>query len=308
MRLFNCLVAGLLMLCVTANAHAESEIRILSFNMWHGGEGGVLPLKWTAEVIRASKADIVGVQEAYGEERNGVKPDNSKKVAEMLGWNHVDQGDRKTILSRFEIVGLTPGKHGAEIKLPDGSSFHHFNVHLYHAPYQPYQLLKIPYEDAPFLDTPEDLVRAAQAARGDELAATLAEMKTFIDQGARVALTGDFNEPSHLDWTAKAVVAGTAPLEVAYPASKQVAALGLVDTYRKIHIDEALSPGYTWTPTTKPSDPADHHDRIDFVYVLPKITVSKCEIVGEAKPAADIVVKPYPSDHRAVVATIRLEP
>jgi exodeoxyribonuclease-3 len=307
MRPFTLAALVALLLGIPGAAQAE-HLHILSFNMWHGGEGSVLPLKRTAEVIRASHADVVGVQEAYGRERDGVRADNSKQVAEMLGWHHVDQGNGKTILSRHEIMGLTPGKHGAEIKLPSGESFHLFNVHLYHAPYQPYQLLKIPYEDAPFLSTPEELVQAAQAARGEELAATLAEMKPLVEQGARVALTGDFNEPSHLDWTAKAVAAGTAPMVVAYRASIQAAALGLVDTYRNIHIDEAISPGYTWTPTTKPDDPADHHDRIDFVYVTPNLHVTRCQIVGEAKPAADIVVKPYPSDHRAVLTTVRLNP
>ena len=300
-------VLGLMMLIMSAlSAHAaeDASLRVMSFNMWHGGEGGVLPLARTAGVIREAGADIVGVQEAYGRERDGVRPDNSKEVAAMLGWHHVDQGDGKTILSRHEIVGLTPGKHGAEIRLPGGESMYLFNVHLFHAPYQPYQLLKIPYEDAPFLDKAEQLITAAQAARGEELAATLAEIKPLLAQGKRVALTGDFNEPSHLDWTAKAVAAGTAPMEVAYPASKQVEKLGLLDAYRVVFPNEAKHTGHTWTPTTKPDDPADKHDRIDFVYVSPNIKVEQCEVVGEAKAHADIVVKPYPSDHRGVVATI----
>lgn len=296
------LVTGLGVVCLAGVSVADT-VRIMSFNMWHGGEGSVLPLKRTAEVIRAAGADVVGVQESYGRERpDGSQPDNAKKVAELLGWHHVDQGDRKTILSRYPIVRMTPGKHGAEIALPGGNTLHLFNVHLYHAPYQPYQLLKISYEEAPFLSTAEELVAAAEAARGAELRETLAEMQGVVEAGALVALTGDFNEPSHLDWTARAVAAGTAPMVVVYPASLQLAGLGLLDTYRVVHPDESKAPGYTWTPTTKPTDPADHHDRIDFVYVSPQLRVKKCQIVGEAKSTADVVVKPYPSDHRAVVA------
>ena len=37
-------------------------------------------------------------------------------------------------------------------------------------------------------------------------------------------------------------------------------------------------------------------------------TVNAIEIVGEAAEFADIVVQPYPSDHRAVVAEIELPP
>jgi exodeoxyribonuclease III len=71
--------------------------------------------------------------------------------------------------------------------------------------------------------------------------------------------------------------------------------------------DEVARPGSTWTPTTKPDDPKDRHDRIDFVFFGgPNMSVKGCEIVGEDQKFADIVVKPYPSDHRAVVATVEI--
>jgi endonuclease/exonuclease/phosphatase family metal-dependent hydrolase len=281
-------------------------LRIMSFNIWGGGERSKLPLFRTAEVINAAKADLVGLQESYGEKRKGVAPDNAKEIARALGWNHVDQGDGKTILSRYEIIGLTPGKQGAEIRLPDGQSFYLFNVHLFHAPYQPYQLLKIPYEEAPFLDTADQLVQAAESARGPELQRALAEIQPLLAAGKFVALTGDFNEPSHLDWTANAMAAGIVPMAVAYPASTAAIAIGLVDSYRAAHPDEVNYPGWTWTPLTKENDPADRHDRIDFVYVAPGLEVLRSAVVGEGPPRADITVKPYPSDHRAVVTEVRL--
>lgn len=300
------LLLFIVIFALTGASYGEEQaaIRVMSFNLWHGGEGVVLPLERTAEVIRAAGADVVGVQESYGRERHGVRPDNARKLAAMLGWEHVDQGNGKTILSRHEIVGLTAGRHGALIRLPSGERLYLFNVHLYHAPYQPYQLLKIDYEDAPFLETEAELIAAAEAARGAELAATLAEIKPLLAAGEHVALTGDFNEPSHLDWTDRAVVSGSAPMKVAYPASLQVEALGLLDAYRVTHPDETGRTGHTWTPTTQPDDPADKHDRIDFVYVSPSLTVLTCEVVGESKENADIAVLPYPSDHRGVVATV----
>ena len=49
----------------------------------------------------------------------------------------------------------------------------------------------------------------------------------------------------------------------------------------------------------------DHHDRIDFVFARgDDLTVEDASIVGEAEPQAQIVVDPWPSDHRAVVATV----
>jgi endonuclease/exonuclease/phosphatase (EEP) superfamily protein YafD len=47
--------------------------------------------------------------------------------------------------------------------------------------------------------------------------------------------------------------------------------------------------------------------RIDYVYFKGKgLKVTDAKIVGEDKEHADIVVSPYPSDHRAVVATFTL--
>lgn len=73
-----------------------------------------------------------------------------------------------------------------------------FNVHFTDYPYQPYQLLGIPYGDAPLLETAEEAVGAATSARGLALDLLLAELDV-----ARIAdaafIFGDFNEPSHGD-------------------------------------------------------------------------------------------------------------
>jgi hypothetical protein len=66
-------------------------------------------------------------------------------------------------------------------------------------------------------------------------------------------------------------------------------------------------PGYTWTPIMKADDPKTHHDRIGFVYFKCKgVKLNEVKIVGENQKDADIVISPYPSDHRAVVATFTL--
>ena len=53
--------------------------------------------------------------------------------------------------------------------------------------------------------------------------------------------------------------------------------------------------------------PRSHPDRIDFVYFRGNgVKVTDAKIVGENEEIADIVVAPYPSDHRAVVATFML--
>jgi hypothetical protein len=43
---------------------AEPEtIRVMTFNLWHGGNAGGQPLEQTINVIKSAQADIVGLQE-----------------------------------------------------------------------------------------------------------------------------------------------------------------------------------------------------------------------------------------------------
>jgi len=138
-------------------------IHVMSYNLWIGGDAGKQPLEKSAEVIRRAGADVVGLQETAGESPTEQKPDNAAKIAKLLGWNCVDQGGGAGIISRHKIVATTPKKWGVTLQLPGGRRVHHFNAHFHHQPYQPYQLLGIPYGDAPFLKTAEEAIAAAKA-------------------------------------------------------------------------------------------------------------------------------------------------
>lgn len=282
----------------------------MSFNLWIGGEAGHQPISQTLQVIRDGGADLVGLQETHGFANDGGRPpDNARRLAQMLGWSFFDQGDRTAILSRYPILTNTPAKWGIRVRTDSGRELWMFNAHLMHAPYQPYQLLGIPYAGAPFIKTADDAVREARMARGSQVERLIAELQPVLARGEPVFLTGDFNEPSHLDWTPRAAAAGLCPLSVNYPSTLSVTSAGMRDAYRTVFPDEVLRPGRTWTPTTRPDDPKDHHDRIDFVFFAGAgVGVKQCQIVGEKGDFSDLVVNPYPSDHRAVVATFDLPP
>ena len=84
-----------------------------------------------------------------------------------------------------------------------------------------------------------------------------------------------------------------------------------LDAYRTGFLNEMKHPGFTWPPMYKPNHLTTHHDRIDFVYYKGKgVILNGVQVVGENKENADIIVSPYPSDHRAVVAafTIPIQP
>jgi exodeoxyribonuclease-3 len=292
-----------------APANAAEPLRVMTFNMQVGGESSGQPLGQITKVIEAARADLVGLQETHGDERNGIKHDAARAIAEQLGWQYFDQGNEDAgIISRYKIVEHTPKKWGVEVELPSGHRVWLFNSHFMYAPYQPYQLLKIPYDNSPPLETADQAVDAARKARGKQAAAMIEEVAGVRCEGAVIFVTGDFNEPSALDWTDSVFAAGRCPAAVRWPTTAAILDAGFTDAFREVHPDPLASPGHTWTPTTADNDPADRHDRIDFVLVSgPHVQVERAEIVGENAERADIVVTPYPSDHRGVVATFSLE-
>jgi hypothetical protein len=203
------------------------------------------------------------------------------------------------VLSRYPIVETY--SQGVKLQLSPTQQAYIFDVHLAAYPYQPYDI-----RDG-LLPTESQAITAAQSARGGSMTSVLNSMTTALGSGAPVFLTGDFNEPSHLDWTQRAANAGLHfGRKVAWPASTAVVNKGLTDSYRQLRPNEVTSRGDTWTPgSPAPNlDPNEVQDRIDFVYYAgANVTATQTQIVGftTSDGVTDIAVQPYPSDHRAVV-------
>lgn len=288
--------------------HAQTKepgVTVMSYNLYRGGTMRSQPLSQTAKVIQDANADIVGVQETLS-----PKVDNAEKLATLLGWNFYVSRRHKCIMTHHKIVDHLDG--GIRVKMPSGQHAYIFTLHLASNPYQPYQLLSIrpkwhKHQDTPFIKTETEAIAAAKKARGSEIATLLLQVNSLPDKDAPVFVVGDFNEPSHLDWTNKAAESGRHPIKVAYPTSLAMTRAGFKDAWRTVYPDEMKNPGFTWSPMYKTDEPTTHHDRIDFVYFKGEgVEVIDTKIVGESKENADIVVVPYPSDHRAVVASFTL--
>ncbi len=262
-------------------------VRVATLNIQLGGLGGGGSAAM-AEVIEASGADVVGLQESFGA---------ASGIARELGWNSAGAGD-VAFVTRFPIT--RESSESVRVEACPGHEIVVGNVHLAPYPYGPYDL-----RDDPAL-TPEELIAAANEARADAIASALGELQADLDSDAAVFLVGDFNEPSHLDWTEAAAEAGHhLGASVAWPTSDAVVAAGLVDTYRALVPDEVEDLGETWTPDPGPDEV---HDRIDLLYHAGSDVIPlEVAIVGENRQMADIVVDPYPTDHRAVVAGYRLQ-
>ena len=181
-------------------------------------------LSQTAKVIQEAKADIVGLQEP-----KSPRGFNTESLANLLGWNHSANIRKGIVLTPHEIVENFDG--GIKVKLPSGQHAYVFSLHL---PSNPYQLLGIrpkwhKHWDTPFIKTEVEAIDAAQKARGGEISGLLRRIRALPDKEASVFVVGDFNEPSHLDWTEEAALAGRHPMKVEYPNSKAMSKAGFAD-------------------------------------------------------------------------------
>jgi endonuclease/exonuclease/phosphatase family metal-dependent hydrolase len=290
LRTVNVAIACVLLHTATARAQTVDSLRVMTYNIWVGGTSLGQPLSRTVGVIQAAQADVVGIQEQAG---------SGPALAAALGFHYHNIGGSAAILSRYPIV--QGESQGAKLQLSPSQQAYVFDVHLTPYPYQPYDI-----RDG-LLTTEAQAIAAAQATRGTSVTSLLSGMAPALASGAPVFLTGDFNEPSHLDWTEEAATAGLHfGKKVAWPASRAVRNAGLVDAFRELRPDEIAERGETWTPGSPAPqiDPGEVHDRIDFVYYAGANVVANTALVlgyDANDPNTDIGIQPYPSDHRSVV-------
>lgn len=311
------LVTGLVAALLGAgSAHAETTLRIMSYNIWGGGGNEGKGVEETVAVLKAANPDIIGMQETRLEPEDctaeacaAVGESVAKQIAEALGYYYYDQSQQNValwanaILSRYPIGTPTAHDLGVPIDV-NGVTVWAFNIHHDDEPYQPYQLLSIEYGPAPFIKTEAEAQDWAAKTRGPAMELLFEDMKA-ADGAAAVFVFGDFNEPSEYDWTDAAAAAGQQPVKVEWPTTHLLSEAGFVDTYRAVWPDPVAKPAYTWTPQGDEADPEDHHDRIDFAFARAEgLTVTGAWIVGETGPRTDLAVDPWPSDHRATLAEV----
>ena len=299
-----------------ATPAAGETLRVMSFNIWGGGANEGRGMAETVAAIRAANPDIIGIQETRREADPcdavacpAAGASVAAEIARALGYFYHDQTGTNdalwanAVISRFPIGAPSAHDLGVPVTVA-GRVVWIFNIHLDDEPYQPYQLLNIPYGPAPFIATEAESVRYATDTRRAGLDLLMADMAQAADVAA-VLVTGDFNEPSELDWTAATAAAGTHPVAVRWPATRRLAEAGFIDAFRAVHPDPVAKPAFTWTARGDEDDPQDHHDRIDFVFARGAgVAVQQAAIVGEAGPRSNIAVSPWPSDHRAVVVEL----
>ncbi len=175
-----------------------------------------------------------------------------------------------------------------------------FNTHLDYVKYGPKLLLD---------GMPMDEVLASEdEVRTDSIRIQTPDMQELSAAGYPVFLTGDFNQPSSLDYAEETVGTREGITEpVPWTVSEALFDVGMRDTFREIHTDPVENPGIT-------KDNPDFRsggfgDRIDYVYAGGPVTTLDSKLVGETGgPDVDLEYDPWTSDHRAVLSTFELAP
>ncbi len=254
----------------------------------------------TLSVLRETAADIIGMQEA--------SPARIMELAQNLHYYYHsfskttgNNSDQDTgILSRFPITRSF--LNGVVVKVNPKFSVAIFTVHLSPYPYEPYD-----FRDG-IITTAVQAVASGSATRLPEIEPVLQEIKALQNEGIPVFLTGDFNEPSILDWTTLAAQNNLHFGKVVeWPVSKSVIQSGFTDAYRSRFPNSSDYPGTTWTTIESANEV---YDRIDMIYqtLETAFTLTDVRLTGGKGDVAGIIVEGYPSDHYSVIATYHLQP
>lgn len=271
------------------------SLNIMQFNIEYGGDG--VDFGSVAKAIEAADADVVAIQEGYAK---------TATIANELGWDYYDA--RTQTVSKYPLLtppGLDVGLNYVEV---GEGMIAVFNLHLSSTGYGPNKVLA---------GEPTDEILARETrGRLTELEPALDEANSLMEQGIPTFVLGDFNAPSHLDWTTETVgLRDHVEYPLDWPTSVAAVTAGLVDVYRKIYPDPVRHPGLTW-PASRPfvagynPGPAGRPaDRIDQMYVGGPAEPTSVSVVGEPdSQETDIAVSPWPSDHRALVANVEVVP
>lgn len=260
-------------------------LRFMSFNILYGGDE--VDFSKIIEAIKLADADIVGLQEAEG---------NTEKLAKALNYPYFDS--KLHVLSNYPLIRTYEnGWFYTYVETSPGNGFVFSNIHLPSDPYGP-ELVR----DGMPLDS---VYQNEILTRFHELDIHKKHFTELQSQGFPIILTGDFNAPSHLDWTSSLI--GLRPhvkYAVEWPVSKSLEKMGFVDTYRAVFPNPGAKQGLTWTPgfPSPKTNLGETHDRIDFIWASDAKQIIDAKILGELHgPDVDLTVNPFPSDHRGVI-------
>ncbi len=332
----------MLLFCVLVSSCEQKTVfRVLQFNIWQEGtqvDGGYNAI---VQQIIDSKADLI----AFSEVRNYHDTRFCDRMVESLrergetfySFYSYDSG----ILSRYPITdSLTVfpenGDHGSIYKAIINVSGQEIGFYTAHLDY-----LNCTYYDIkgysgttwekrpPMTDLDSIMANNMASMRDDAIRNFITEAKKDLEKGRIVMIGGDFNEPSHLDWTeATKDLYNRQGLLVPWTVSILLEQQGYKDAYRVQYPNPLKHPGITYpadcsgAPVEKLTwaPESDERERIDFIYYFPDKhlqlqdavvwgpsgSISRNQRVQENE-RTEVGSGIWPSDHKAVLVTMMLK-
>ncbi len=284
---------------------SEQTLRVLAWNIWHGGHSKKYPekgFKATLDILKDSEADIILMIETYGA---------SDSVAKHLGYHHRLLSSNLSIYSRYPITAVytfpsisTFNFGGVEIDM-NGQKVRLFDVWLHYLP---------DTRDVPTDKSEKEILAWDDAgSRDEELQRILAAIAPMIKEADSIPIImgGDFNSHSHLDWTkATKNKYNHGGAVVRWTVSVLMEKAGFIDSYRKVNPDPVTHIGTTWM-NPNAEDKPERQDRIDYIYYKGKgIRAVKSEsFMARLGETLQFKGKEYfyASDHGFVLSTFKIK-
>lgn len=336
---------ALLMSSMSSGVNAEEKsfnnppISVLSYNVWH--EGTQIPGGYDAIIndIAVLQPDLISLSEV----RN-YRDDFTSRLAkdlEQKGLHYYTYRSKNDVgvLSRYPITSWKDLDYFTRANM----RINNVNVVLYsgHLDYLNYaSVLPRGYDGnsykpiQPVTDTAAVLRMNNASKRPAAVRQMIDDASNEVKKGSVIIVTGDFNEPSHQDWTQETRYEfDRNGAVIPWTSTMLLTNAGYLDTWRERYPDPGTHPGFTWVTADKSKKPADvtwtpkadERDRVDYIFYHPNpgITLDKVNILGpthsitsdasgtrwvEESDSASIIPPQgvWPSDHKAVLATFTL--
>ncbi|MHC5066475.1 MAG: endonuclease/exonuclease/phosphatase family protein [Planctomycetota bacterium] len=307
--------------CATARTTDVNpdRLRVLVWNVLHGANDVTKGAEKALEVIRRAEPDLVLMQESYDIE--GDRPTLGRWLATQLGWQAY-QGDSPhlCVLTRLPIEArfFHEAWYGVGVRLVDERqrAFVAYTTWIDYRAFPGYELRDQPrISDEELLKAESE--RSSRLRQARALVAHLGEAG-HLASSLPLLVGGDWNTPSHLDWTVDAARIYRRRRPLPLPVSMLMEQKGFVDSFRLVHPNPVQRPGITWSPMFRGSDDEEQaFDRIDRLYLKNPVASAggwtlrpvAATVLPEVWEDEEIPVaeRAFPSDHGALLIDLEWE-
>ncbi len=319
------------------------KITVLQFNIWQ--EGTMVDNGFSAiidEIIRMN-ADLVALSEVRNYHQTNLARRMITALAKKGHIYYAQKSQDTGLISRYPIIkqtALFPVKNdqGSVTKAIidiNGQETVLYSAHLDYrhcSLYLPRGYDGSTWEELDTLVTDVEMIRAdnLKSKRDEAIDAIIQDATIEKEKGRLIFIGGDFNEPSHLDWTvATKELYDHNGVVIQWRNTLALANQGFIDAYRECYPDPVTHPGFTF-PADNPlvditklawSPKADDRDRIDYIFYQPdsRLTLKEITIVGpdrsivrnqrvpeSSQDPFDVPPGIWPTDHKAIKATFEI--